>query len=171
MPVCHKHAGLAFPSRVIQPCYVILVRSLGNRHERSHRNSTSGVKVRKLEDKSHYETLGVSPNVSQEQLKSAFYDLSKTLHPDKSASSSAIDEFKAVNEAYSVLSNEKSRKLYDQQLRLNENPVAGQQFKMRQQYRYTGQSFIKGGCGRGIRNKVQIPLCRHRLHCNFGKIK
>ena len=139
MPICgqcQKRLGLGFPSRNNVQCLNgILTRSLSSQRDGSHRSS-SGMKVRKVKEKSHYETLGISPNVSSEQIKTAFYDLSKTLHPDRTCSSSSVDEFKAVNEAYSVLGNEKSRKLYDQQLRLSENPLAEQQFKMRQQYRY-----------------------------------
>jgi DnaJ-class molecular chaperone len=62
----------------------------------------------------YYQTLGVTRTASQKELKAAFRKLARKYHPDANKSDpSAEDQFKKVNEAYEVLSDEKDRKLYD----------------------------------------------------------
>lgn len=62
----------------------------------------------------HYKTLGVGKTASQKELKSAFRKLARQFHPDTNASDpNAEERFKDVNEAYDVLGDEKTRKLYD----------------------------------------------------------
>lgn len=64
--------------------------------------------------KDYYQTLGVSRTASQKELKAAFRKLARKYHPDANQSNPAAEEqFKQVNEAYEVLSDEKDRKLYD----------------------------------------------------------
>ncbi|MDO4887160.1 MAG: molecular chaperone DnaJ [Actinomycetaceae bacterium] len=60
----------------------------------------------------HYETLGVERDASQQEIKRAYRKLARQLHPDVAGPEKA-EEFKAVNEAYNVLSDEESRRLYD----------------------------------------------------------
>ena len=60
----------------------------------------------------HYETLGVPRDASQEDIKRAYRRLARKLHPDVAGPGKA-EEFKAVNEAYAVLSDEESRRMYD----------------------------------------------------------
>ncbi|HEY9480810.1 MAG TPA: molecular chaperone DnaJ [Candidatus Paceibacterota bacterium] len=62
--------------------------------------------------KDYYKTLGVEKNASQDDIKKAFRKLAHQYHPDKSGGDA--DKFKEVNEAYSVLSDEKKRSQYDQ---------------------------------------------------------
>ena len=64
--------------------------------------------------RNHYETLGVSRDVSPEDLKKVFRKLSMKYHPDRTnGDAKATDKFKEVNEAYSVLSDPKKRQVYD----------------------------------------------------------
>ena len=64
--------------------------------------------------KDHYQTLGVSRTASDKELKSAFRKLARQYHPDANQGDPDAEErFKDINEAFEVLSDEKTRKLYD----------------------------------------------------------
>jgi len=62
--------------------------------------------------KNYYETLGVEKNASKEEIKKAFHKQALKYHPDKNNGDDK--RFKAVNEAYQVLSDEQKRARYDQ---------------------------------------------------------
>lgn len=63
----------------------------------------------------YYEVLGVSKGASEAEIKSAFRKKAKEFHPDLNKDNpSAADKFKEAQEAYSVLSDENKRKMYDQ---------------------------------------------------------
>lgn len=62
----------------------------------------------------YYDTLGISPSATQNDIKSAYYRLSMLYHPDKNkGSETAAQKFRDISEAYEVLGNYKTRKLYD----------------------------------------------------------
>lgn len=66
--------------------------------------------------KNYYEILEVTRDATQQQIKNAFYTLSKKYHPDVtgSAPGSALTErFLAIKEAYDVLKDANSRHDYD----------------------------------------------------------
>ena len=66
--------------------------------------------------KDFYKILGVSKSASQAEIKKAYRKLARDNHPDSNPGNQAAEErFKDVSEAYSVLSNEKKRKEYDEQ--------------------------------------------------------
>jgi molecular chaperone DnaJ len=60
--------------------------------------------------KNYYETLGVEKKASQDDIKKAFRKLAQKHHPDKGGDEA---KFKEITEAYSVLSDEKKRREYD----------------------------------------------------------
>jgi curved DNA-binding protein len=67
-----------------------------------------------VEFKDYYETLGVSREASQEDIRSAFRKLARTYHPDVAKDKKAAEEkFKEINEAYEVLGDPAKRKKYD----------------------------------------------------------
>ncbi|RVU98334.1 molecular chaperone DnaJ [Coriobacteriales bacterium OH1046] len=61
----------------------------------------------------YYEVLGVARDADQKTVKRAFLRLARTLHPDVNDAPDAEERFKEVNEAYSVLSDERKRSNYD----------------------------------------------------------
>lgn len=62
----------------------------------------------------YYETLGVSKDASQEDIKKAFKKLARKYHPDVAKDQPDAEErFKAVNEAYEVLGDPEKRQKYD----------------------------------------------------------
>ena len=78
---------------------------------------SSGMKKRiSLNMKNHYETLGISPEASQKEIKTAYYEQSKLYHPDVNPTETAKESFRQASDAYSVLGNKDDREQYDQQL-------------------------------------------------------
>lgn len=61
----------------------------------------------------YYDVLGVDRDADQRTVKRAFLKKARTLHPDVSDDPDAEEKFKEVNEAYSVLSDERKRANYD----------------------------------------------------------
>lgn len=66
-------------------------------------------------NKDFYSVLDVSDDASHDEIKRAYRKLAQKLHPDANPGDSKAEErFKAVSEAYAVLSDHERRKEYDQ---------------------------------------------------------
>ena len=66
-----------------------------------------------MQFKDYYDTLGVKPEASEAEIKSAYRKLARKYHPDVSKESGAEDKFKSANEAYEALRDPAKRRAYD----------------------------------------------------------
>src|ERR1700758_733841 len=66
-------------------------------------------------EKDYYKALGVAKTAKPAEIKSAYRKLARKYHPDSNQGDAKAEErFKEISEAYSVLSDEKRRKEYDE---------------------------------------------------------
>lgn len=65
----------------------------------------------------YYDELELDWSATNDDIKGAYYKLSKVHHPDKNKGcKKAATKFRDLTEAYETLSNERLRKLYDRAL-------------------------------------------------------
>ena len=67
----------------------------------------------------HYTTLGLSSAATLADVKKAFRQKASFWHPDKNPAAEAAERFRAVQEAYEVLSDADKRQAYDDNRRRN----------------------------------------------------
>ena len=85
-----------------------------------------------LYEKDFYAILGVDKKASADEIKKKYRSLARELHPDKTKGDDELEEkFKAVSEAYDILSDSKKRAEYDEARSLFERggfrgPMGGQ---------------------------------------------
>jgi molecular chaperone DnaJ len=88
-----------------------------------------------LYEKDFYKILGIGKSASADEIKKKYRSLARELHPDKTKGDTAMEEkFKAVSEAYDILSDGKKRAEYDQARDMFERggmraPQGGQNFQ------------------------------------------
>ena len=73
----------------------------------------------------HYAALGLSSAATLADIKKAFRQQAALHHPDRSAAEGAAARFRAVQEAYEVLSSDDRRATYDDNRKRNllDNPL------------------------------------------------
>jgi len=70
---------------------------------------------RSVTDTFYYDQLGVSPAASQQDIRKAYFRMSRQWHPDKTSETEAKERFQVISEAYQVLSDPQRRRAYDAQ--------------------------------------------------------
>lgn len=69
--------------------------------------------------KDHYAALGLSSGATLADIKKAFRQQASLHHPDRNTDPQAPARFRAVQEAYDVLSDDQKRQAYDDNRRRN----------------------------------------------------
>ncbi|XP_062573788.1 dnaJ homolog subfamily C member 4-like [Saccostrea cucullata] len=69
------------------------------------------------EPPTNYEILGVKKDASSKEIKEAYFELCKTMHPDSNSGTKDVQNFVELNKAYNVLINESKRARYDKKLK------------------------------------------------------
>ena len=69
-------------------------------------------------ENNYYDTLGVSQNASDNEIKKAYRSLSLKYHPDRNKTVEAQTKMQNINDAYSILGDSSKRKQYDLELKL-----------------------------------------------------
>jgi len=138
-------------------CYKVVGKSFGEIHSRQNKYSRFGeVLIRNFAVSSqgyravtYYDELGLHPQATSKEIKTAFYELSKAHHPDRNIDNpSAHEKFKTISEAYDVLSNPKQRIKYDKGELGRLNSVAERE---QASHKFEGEAFYES---RGSRGKL-----------------
>jgi len=67
-----------------------------------------------MNSKYYYRLLEIDSSATEDDIKKAYRKLAMAFHPDINTDKGAEDKFKAIGEAYGVLSDREKRRIYDQ---------------------------------------------------------
>src|SRR5690349_13476097 len=67
-------------------------------------------------EENYYTLLGLTRYATQEEIRTAYFDAARRLHPDTNADPAALEIFLQVQTAYGVLSNPDNKRNYDDNL-------------------------------------------------------
>src|SRR2546427_10956685 len=67
-----------------------------------------------MEKRDYYDVLGVQKGAGKDDFKAAYRKLALQYHPDRNKDPGVIEKFKAITEAYAILSDDAKRSQYDQ---------------------------------------------------------
>lgn len=90
-------------------------------------------------NKDYYKIMGLAPNATEQEIKTAYRRLARKYHPDISKEPEAESRFKEMGEAYETLKDANKRTQYDQERKNRElyeraQSTAGQRHQSQHQY-------------------------------------
>jgi curved DNA-binding protein CbpA len=95
-------------------------------------HNVAGRLRRRSAARTFYEVLGLPSGADERQIKAAYRDLARRLHPDVNAGDAALAQrLVEVNHAYEILTDQRARSAYD-------HALAGQRTQMRRHYTLLG---------------------------------
>lgn len=120
----------------------------------------------------YYETLDVSREASESEIKTAFRRLARKYHPDVSQEPDAEEKFKEINEAYAVLSDQEKRDAYNRYGHAGVQGMGGvPDWNTVDLSDILGDLFGFGGFGRSSRRSPNAPRrgtdLQYRVHLTF----
>ena len=98
----------------------------------------------------HYDTLGVSKEAPEGEIKKAYRKLSLLYHPDRNNSEEANVKMLAINEAYETLSDGEKRRQYDAEQEFGQGGLPFQHMSSMDEFSDINQIFnmmFNGGGG------------------------
>jgi DnaJ-class molecular chaperone len=78
-----------------------------------------------MRTRTYYEILGVAQSATKEEIRKAYREAARRLHPDKNPAADAEAKFKEVAQAYQTLSDKGKRRVYDDRLAPPEVQMTG----------------------------------------------
>ncbi|PSF37187.1 molecular chaperone DnaJ [Aphanothece hegewaldii CCALA 016] len=82
-------------------------------------------------DTNHYQTLEISQQATQQEIKNAYRRLVKQFHPDSLEETASHERIIEINAAYEILGDPKHRQVYDRQINQSENYLVATQRQQR----------------------------------------
>lgn len=84
-----------------------------NQDKRNNKKNRKN-RMKKKKKKNFYEVLGIEPGATKAEVKKAYYELARTMHPDANPDDpNAAEAFDTLSRAYHVLSDDARRTAYD----------------------------------------------------------
>lgn len=109
-----NHSAICMKQGVYAVLGAVQTTNINSKHQQTVRTFSRTSQLAKLKD--FYDDLELPRTATQSEIKSAYYALSMAYHPDKNKTDHAKEKFRRITEAYEVLGNFRTRRMYDKGL-------------------------------------------------------
>lgn len=115
----------------------------------------------------YYKILGISPDATFDQIRKAYRQKAKMLHPDVNRNKDSKISFQLLNEAYHILINRDKRKFYDIKIKYNRE----QYKRYGMNYENKNKNFHETGTeGYDFRKKRETAAGESKLRKKFNAV-